>query len=177
MVSQTFALDSNIPADQAMLLRLIDSKFETTNTKIEGIAATLQIMNDRFGHYDKRFDDHDHRLGEIESQMVARKLLVDDYNAQKVVIKENQDSICALEKWQTEEQTTTRNASKWGSAVWTLVGSAATAILGWLIVSYVNATASPSVQVQHSPAVHQVEYGTITPSLQWKVVNKLNYRA
>lgn len=127
MVGSTFTVDPSIPADQAMLLRLIDSKFETTNTKIEGIASTLQVMNDRFGLYDKRFDNHEHRLGDMEAQMLARKLLVDDFNAQKLIIRGNSDAITVLEKWQTEEQTTTRNASKWGSALWGLVGSGVTA--------------------------------------------------
>ena len=45
---------STVPADQAMLLRLIDAKFETSNAKLDGISATLLTMSERFVHYDKR---------------------------------------------------------------------------------------------------------------------------
>lgn len=148
MVSQTFPLDPHLPPDQAMLLRLIDSKFETTNTKIEGIASTLQVMNDRFGLYDKRFDNHEHRLGDMEAQMLARKLLVDDFNAQKLIIRGNSDAITVLEKWQTEEQTTTRNASKWGSALWGLVGSGVTAAV-LFVASMFFQNQPPVGQTQH----------------------------
>lgn len=143
MVGSTFTVDPSIPADQAMLLRLIDSKFETTNTKIEGIASTLQVMSDRFGLYDKRFDNHEHRLGDMEAQMLARKLLIDDFNAQKLIIRGNSDAITVLEKWQTEEQTTTRNASKWASVLWGLIGSGVTA--GVLFLASLFFQAQPAV--------------------------------
>ena len=161
----SMAVDSSIPADQAMLLRVIDAKFETSNAKLDGISATLTVMNDRFSHYDKRFEHVEHTVAEHASKLAARDLQVIDFMDQKKLIQINSSAIVALEKWQTEEQTTTRNASKWGSAVWTLVGSAVTAIGGWLLVSYVNATATPQSQVQHPQAVHQVESGSSTTTI------------
>jgi hypothetical protein len=161
----SMAVDSSIPSDQAMLLRVIDAKFETSNAKLDGISATLTVMNDRFSHYDKRFENVEHTVADHAAKLAARDLQVIDFVDQKKLIAVNTSAIIALEKWQTEEQTTTRNASKWGGAVWTLVGSAVTAILGWLIVSYVNATATPTVQVQPPQTVHQVESGTSTTTI------------
>ncbi len=160
----SMAVDPSIPADQAMLLRVIDAKFETSNAKLDGISATLTVMNDRFSHYDKRFEHVEHTVAEHAAKLAARDLQVVDFMDQKKLIQINSSAIVALEKWQTEEQTTTRNASRWGGAVWTLVGSAVTAILGWLIVSYVQATSTPTVQV-HPQTVHQVESGTSTTTI------------
>jgi hypothetical protein len=147
------AVTTAIPADQEMLLRLIDSKFETSNAKLDGISATLQVMTDRFDHYDDRFSDHEKRIADIEGQMTARKVLVADYDAHKLLVATHGSDIVALQKWQTEEQTTNRNASRWGGYIWGACGSAVTAIIGWIIVSYVNATASPPVQ-----PVRQIEH-------------------
>lgn len=160
----SMAVDSSIPSDQAMLLRVIDAKFETSNAKLDGISATLTVMNDRFSHYDKRFEHVEHTVAEHAAKLAARDLQVVDFNDQKKLIQINHSAIVALEKWQTEEQTTTRNASKWGGVVWTLVGSSVTAILGWLILNYVNATSTPQ-PVQHPQAVHQVESGTSTTTI------------
>ncbi len=152
-------IDPAIPADQAMLLRLIDAKFDTTNTKIEGVAATLKVMNDRFVHYDNRFDDHEHRIAGIESTMAARQLMIADFLDLKTIVKQNGDSITVLEKWQTEEQTTTRNASKWGSALWTLIGSGVTAGLIFVATAYFQsqptAAVHPAIET-HTRALEQV---------------------
>lgn len=160
----SMAIDSSIPADQAMLLRIIDAKFETSNAKLDGISATLTVMNDRFSHYDKRFEHVEHTVADHAAKLAARDLQVVDFIDQKKLIAVNTSAIIALEKWQTEEQTTTRNASKWGSAVWTLIGAVITSMLGWLIVSYVNATASPAPQ-PHSQTVQQIERGTSTTTI------------
>ena len=47
--------------------------------------------------------------------------------------------VTALEKWQTETQTTTANARKWGAIAWSVIGSAVTGIIGWIIVTYIHA--------------------------------------
>lgn len=160
----SMAVDPSIPADQAMLLRIIDAKFETSNAKLDGISATLTVMNDRFSHYDKRFEHVEHTVADHAAKLAARDLQVVDFNDQKKLIQINTSAIVALEKWQTEEQTTTRNASKWGSAVWTLIGAVVTSMVGWLVVSYVYATTTPQT-VQHPQTVHQVESGTSTATI------------
>lgn len=132
-------IDPSTPADQAMLLRLIDAKFETTNAKLEGIAATLTAMGERFGHYDKRFDDHEHRLGDIESQMAARELLITDYHGTKTKLDKVEDRTVDLETWRTEEKTTAANAGKWGSFIWGAFGSGITALLMFLATMYFQA--------------------------------------
>jgi hypothetical protein len=129
-------IDPTIPPDQAMLLRLIDAKFDNTNTKIEGVAATLRVMNDRFVLYDKRFDDHEHRLAGIESTMAARQLMIADFVALKGIVKDTGDAVTILEKWQTEVNTTTSNASKWGSMVWNMIGGGVTAGLLFVASTY-----------------------------------------
>lgn len=148
-----FPLDPTLTADQAMLLRLIDAKFETTNAKLEGIAATLTAMGERFGHYDKRFDDHEHRIGEIESQMTARQILITDYHGTKARVDKVQDRLDDLERWQTEEQTTSRNAGKWAGVIWGFCGSGITALLVFLASLY--------FQAQTKVGDHQNGHGVI----------------
>jgi hypothetical protein len=157
----SLAVDPSIPADQAMLLRVIDAKFETSNAKLDGISSTLAAMNERFGLYDKRFDDHEHRLAEMEGHMKARELQVKDFEDTKATLKEYGKSIFVLEKWQTEEQTTSRNASSWGKAAWGVCGSGITALVGFLLLQFGQAkketvhVPAPTVQVQdrHSERV------------------------
>jgi hypothetical protein len=129
-------VDPSIRPDDAMLLRLIDAKFANTDTKIDGVSATLKVMNDRFVLYDNRFDDHEHRIGAVESTMAARQLMIADFVNLKSIVKNMGDAITGLEKWQTKVKTTTTNASRWGSMIWNIIGGGVTAGLLFLATLY-----------------------------------------
>jgi hypothetical protein len=57
---------ADLPPDMAMLLRLIDSKFETQSAKLDGLHSTLSAMGDRFASTDRRLDDHETRIKNVE---------------------------------------------------------------------------------------------------------------
>lgn len=146
-----------------MLLRLIDAKFETSNAKLDGISATLTAMNDRFGVYDKRFEDHEHRISQAEQMMAQRALQVADYEATKRRVEAQGNQIAGLEQWQTAEQTTTANARSWGSAVWAVIGGGVTTGLMFVATLYFQAQ-PPAAQ---PPATHPnvaANHPTIVPT-------------
>lgn len=149
-------VDPLIPADQAMLLRLIDAKFETSNAKLDGISATLTVMNDRFGVYDKRFEDHEHRISAAEQMMAQRALQVADYEATKRRVEGQANQISALEQWQTAEKTTADNVKSWGRGVWAVIGGGVTTGLMFVATLYFQAqppaTVHPNVQINHPAA-------------------------
>ena len=57
---------TDMPTDMAMLLRLIDAKFETSNAKLDGLQSTLTAMGERFASTDRRLDDHETRIKHVE---------------------------------------------------------------------------------------------------------------
>lgn len=140
----------SVPSDHDMLLRLIDARFETMAAKIDALTITINRQSELFDKYDARLDGHEHRLSDIEAQMVGRQRDLADYALTKQRIEGQGDSIVELQRWQTEAQTTTRNAGKWGAAIWGAFGSAITAALMFFATSYFQA--QPSV---HQP-VHKV---------------------
>ena len=156
MTIPNYPIDSNIPADQQMLLRLIDAKFDTTNAKLEGIASTLTVMNDRFGRYDKKFSEHDARLSIIEGDLKVRQLQVADYERTKMHVEKIDSDIGDLRRWQTEEVTTSRNASRWGGFAWSVVGSGVTALVIFLAAQFLDSKKQPSHSVQ-ATELHKLE--------------------
>ena len=131
--------DPTIPSDMTMLLRLIDSKFETSNAKLDGLKQAIEGMTTLHKRFDERIDDHEGRLQTIEQTMESRKVMLVEYADLKLTVKANAENIDRLQEWQTRETTTATNAKAWGGAVWGLIGSAVTGIVGWIIVSYARA--------------------------------------
>jgi hypothetical protein len=120
-----------IPSDMQMLLRLIDSKFETHGAKLDGLQNTLIAFTDRFSRYDQKFDDHEMRLQQAEGILKAREVMLIEYQDVK-------GDVAKLRTWMTEEEAKGENMTLWTKVLWAIGGPAITAVVGWLIVSYVH---------------------------------------
>lgn len=135
-MSDPFNPTGSNTAEQTMLLRLIDAKFETLNTKVDGVGSSVKALSEAVAQITVRFDshiaDHEHRLASIESVMAQRALQVREFEDLK-------KTVATIDNWKTEEQTTSRNAGKWGGAIWGACGSGVTAGLIFLATAYFQA--------------------------------------
>ena len=143
-------LEGGLPADMTMLLRLIDSKFETMSAKMDGLQSSLDTMNKLHSRFDQRLDDHESRLQSIEQTMESRKVILAEYDDVKADVKATKD-------WMTIEQTTAKNAKAWVGAVWAVAGSAFTAIIGWIIVGYVGSLHPAPIEHREKTTIESVQ--------------------
>lgn len=111
-----------------MLLRLIDSKFETLSTKVDGVATSLNSLALSVAQITARYDgvlsDHDHRIGSIEHVMAQRALQVTEFEGHKLRIAE-------LEKARLTSEARMDGASKAAKWAWSALGALAV-IMGGL---------------------------------------------
>jgi hypothetical protein len=137
------------PTDMMMMLRLIDSKFETMTAKIDGLQSTLTALSDRFVRYDEKFDTHEQRLQAIEGQLEARKLMIVEYQAVK-------DDVDDLLDWKISEQTTSKNALSWGAIAWDAAKPLVVALLTWLAAIYYSHAQLGAVEHREKTTVESV---------------------
>ena len=132
-------LERSTPGDMTMLLRLIDSKFETMSAKMDGLQQSLDTMNSLHKRFDARLDDHEARVQVIEQTMESRKVILKEYEDWKLKVDDNSDAITDLKLWKSSVETTTTNAKSWGGAIWGVLGVPVGAFVTFLIGLYVRA--------------------------------------
>jgi hypothetical protein len=151
-------MPNNNPPDPAtgstdpMLLRLIDARFETMSTKVDGVGDGVKALADSVAalnaRYDQRFEDHEARLHVIEAEMVVRKLQVVEFNELK-------STVASHTLWIAGVGTTTKTSSKIGEWFWNVFKPVIIGIAAWAATGWMNSPTPvvPSHQV-HAVAPH-----------------------